>query len=1509
LLIKTFDMPKKITLILFILILNIGQFSKAQTLNTLTPRDEEFLAGLRTKLESLDRQQRSQAQFYLDTFAAIWTSGTLLENQKEWVHTTMDQFSTMRLRPWPDYALYLEGVVKILRTHEPDVNFDVWHQSFQGLLNTQNQRRLISYWEKSIRLFEKNIIYSSSAVEWKLTDPRYKLSFYDQLLSVEFGSGNIICYSQKDSLVIYNTQGRVYLMDDKLQGRGGKLTWERVLLDPERVYAQLGNYNIDLTFARIQADSVMFYNLDFFPTALAGKVDDRILAEVKPENSNFPRFESYMAIHEINNIFPGINFRGGFTMAGQRVLGSGTADGDATLKFYRADSLFVAARSRLFSIRNDRIVADRAAVSIYLSGDSIFHPSIATRYLHETRELSLQRDEKGTSRAPFFNSFHKLDMYCEAINWNIDEYDMELRMIRGMSSEGTAIFESQDYFSDLRYMRMQALSGLHPLIRLRNFSTEYNSHTFPINEYAQYISSDISNVKGQLISFSHNGFLSYNEDNETVTLHDKLFHYIGAYVGRNDFDVIRINSVAPVNARINMNNFDLHLMGVERIPLSNEKNVVIHPNNKEVIMKKNRDIFFDGRIESGLFDFFGKEFFFDYDQFKINLVNTDSMSFRVRSFEPDSRGNYAEIRVRTVLEGINGELLVDHPRNKSGRLPYPRYPIFSSDNESYVYYDREFVQSGVYQRENVYFKLIPFSIDSLDNATTDNIAFDGVFISTGIFPDFYDYLTVQKDYSLGFNTKTPPDGYTVYGGKALYKGPIDMSYEGLRTDGELQYLNATIHANQMLMFPDSARALVNSFALTAQSAPIEYPEVKARDVNMIYKPFEDHMNLSKTIHAIDMYAGIAHMHGSIRLSPEGLKGSGSLNFSGAELASAGFDFKRMDFEAENSALKLLTRDGKQSALEATKYNVFVDFAAYSSNLKAIDKSSQVAFNINRFDGFGYDFDWDMQTGKLKMENTLHAEISSKGLIQPEQWIAMDFSGYELVSNLTARESLGFYAGLIDYNIDDNVIHAREVKLIKVADAAIFPDNEEVFILQQAEIKKLENTYIVANTSTMHHRFYNADATIASRRQFAGSGMYDFVDKTGRAQPISFETIRADRNTHTTVAQAKVEKADDFTLSPRFGFIGELNLTAENPNFYYNGAAQIIADCGLLQSNWVKFESELKVDSIFIPIGDDLRNEANGSVRAALMLAGDSIHIYPAILSRQKHYSDMEIISAEGFLTYDNFSNEYIITTGERFQDNSLEHNIIRINPNTCMLNGEGDINIVSGLGQFKVNTFGSVSHNLAEEITTLDLVMGLNFFFLNPALGLVENSIKSREELETVNLNRRKYSAYLQKKTGGETATRLIDEYILTGSFRRFPPELENTFFLADIKLKWDQDNTTFHSTGPIGIGSMERFPMNRYLSGFLEIKKQRGGDIFNMIFIPSGMADEGIGVDWYFFHYSKGIMQTIASDTQFNTLVREVNPRRRRMDVERGEEPYTFVLSSDRRPFDFVRSMRDMLP
>ena len=114
-------------------------------------------------------------------------------------------------------------------------------------------------------------------------------------------------------------------------------------------------------------------------------------------------------------------------------------------------------------------------------------------------------------------------------------------------------------------------------------------------------------------------------------------------------------------------------------------------------------------------------------------------------------------------------MLIDAPKNHSGFGKASTFPQFQSFKESYTYYDKKTIFKGVYDRDKFYYKLDPFTMDSLDNFRNEGLIFEGEFSSAGIFPTFREQLSLQPDYSLGFVRKTPPGGFQVYGGKAKFE--------------------------------------------------------------------------------------------------------------------------------------------------------------------------------------------------------------------------------------------------------------------------------------------------------------------------------------------------------------------------------------------------------------------------------------------------------------------------------------------------------------------------------------------------------------------------------------------------------------------------------------------------------------------------------------------------------------------------------------------------------------------
>src|ERR1051325_8410027 len=217
-----------------------------------------------------------------------------------------------------------------------------------------------------------------------------------------------------------------------------------------------------------------------------------------------------------------------------------------------------------------------------------------------------------------------------------------------------------------------------------------------------------------LVQLSNAGFIIYDVQDDQVVIQKRLYDYGLARQGKQDYDVITISSNVQGgsnNAIMNLLNYDLHIFGVQSIFLSDSQNVYIYPEKGEIVLKKNRNFDFGGNVHAGLFDFYGKKFVFDYSRFKIALNNVDSLRMSVKETNPD--GSPRIVKVKTVIEDINGELQVDDMGNRSGikSSQYPYYPKFTSNKESFVYYNKRSVQHGVYKKDNFYFKLDPFSID------------------------------------------------------------------------------------------------------------------------------------------------------------------------------------------------------------------------------------------------------------------------------------------------------------------------------------------------------------------------------------------------------------------------------------------------------------------------------------------------------------------------------------------------------------------------------------------------------------------------------------------------------------------------------------------------------------------------------------------------------------------------------------------------------------------------------
>ncbi|MFL5762975.1 MAG: hypothetical protein ACJ77K_03475 [Bacteroidia bacterium] len=1450
----------------------------------------QFLVDMKTMFDATNMDKKEIKDF-MEAFTLAWNNAKCNANLKKSVVESCNLMIKKKLRILPEYKSYLSSVMNFINSDQSESNFLTWEECINKILNGKGIRNFSDYLEMSDNLFATNSFYNSAVIRFSSNNNKYIFE-YDSVPKVIFPSMNLrIANNQNDTGIVYNTKGVYYPNKGVFYGEGGKVNWKRAGFEDNVVWAELRKYQITLKTSGFTADTVTFYNKNYFDKPLIGQLTEKIVSE-KEGNISYPRFESYSKRMFLPNISKGVDYDGGFSQRGPKVLGSGSKEEDARLIFHREGKVFLIIGSKLIAITKDKLSAESANIKFYFDKDSITHPSVNMKFTTADRKLTLVRTSNGVSKSPYLNTFHKVDMYFEQLEWKIDDPKIDLGMLPGNSSED-ALFESSSYFRTDRYDRVQGIDPVNPLIQMRDYVKKNDSiRDFYGDEYARYLKFSPNDVRPNLVRLSTMGFISYDPEADRVHVNDKLFTYIAARAAHIDYDVIQFPSAVhgDNNASVNLLNYDMTIMGVRQIYMSDSQNVVIYPAEQKIILKKNRDFTFAGIVHAGRFDFFGKEFSFDYTKFKVDLKNVDSLRIMVKSREPDAYGEYPLVKVKTVIENINGDLEIDNPANKSGRKPFPAYPVFHSFKESFAYYNKKSIQNGRYPKEKFYFKLDPFTIDSLDNFTNEGLTFKGTMESAGIFPTFRETLTLQPDYSLGFVTQSPPAGYPMYGGKGTYNAAIKLSNQGLHGDGTLKYVTSVTKSNDFLFFPDSTRCIAQAYDVIEQKNKPEFPQLHGEDDKMLWQPTKDVMNVwNPKDKKFQSYNGQSQFSGRLSMTPKQLYGSGTADFSTAKLDAKLVKFLSNAFDSDTSNFSLKDLDVNDLAFKTTNVNSHIDFTKQVGEFKSNGKGTVVEFPANKYICYMDNFKWYMQESQIELG-------TSKNAVPKNPNEDLDLVGPEFISVHPSQDSLRFQSPAAKFDLKNKVITAKEVKYINVADARIYPDKGDVIIDKDAVMRTFTNAKIVANSITKYHNLYNCTVNVFARKNYAGSGFYDYVDELKTKQTFYFSNVSVD-TTFQTFAETNIPDSSKFRLSPNFEYKGKVKLKATNNFLVFDGTARISHECTAVPRTWFKFESEIDPNNIYIPISKDPVDIAGKPIAASMMVTTDSTHFYSAFLSPKESSNDPYVLPADGYLFFDKGSREYRISNKEKLVERSLPGNYLSLNTAQCKVYGEGKINLGGDFGQVHIESFGSAVHLLIPDSTIFDMLMSVDFFVDDGVLDKMSDAIVSNTDLKPTDFSRPVFEKGMREMLGKEQADKLISQLNLYGSYKKFPDELKKTIFFTDVKMKWNKDTRSYTSYGKLGIGNINKTQVNKYVDGRIEIIKKRGGDILNLYL-------ELDANNWYYFNYTRGVMLMISSNDAFNNVIKELKPEKRQKDGDKDKkEPnYQYNLTTPAKKTQFLR-------
>ncbi len=1483
---------RKTCILILSLLFLLNNFSRAQRNTVFTSEANTYIEELSAFMTNLPEQYED----ILDEFIDAWQKDSLFdETERQNIIRISQLMVDRKARPYPHFYKLLSCMLAFEKYNRIPQNYTNWVAGFSDLLDKRKTKTLEfdNLLEVTDILLRKNYIYQSSSTTWRASNNNYRIEAGKEM-TIVFDKTDLICYSKRDSIQLFQTQGILYPVENLWKGETGLVTWERGGYSRDSVFAHLKEYQIDLTKSEYTAENVTFTNKLYFNEPLIGVLEDKVKYNTSTEDATYPKFDSYTKQFVIHNLYENIDYEGGLSMQGAKLVGTGTQENNAHLKIYRNDTLVLTASSVYFGFRADRVSSQRTAITIKLRQDSIYHPNLFFTYRVKNRELTLLKTDNYASQGPYFNSYHKLDMNFDQLTWNMDENVMRFTAPRG-AAIGNAYFESVNYFNYNKFMNMMMLDQQHPLYVLKKFASIYGSDEFPVEAYADYLKMPLHEVQHQLMRMAFGGFVFYDMNTETVTLKPRLYDYLAASINKIDYDVISFEShvQAPQeNAVYNIRNNDLTINGIPEIHLSDSQNVWIYPKHSRIVLKSNRNFQFDGIVEAGLLTFFGNNFFFSYDSFKINLQNVDSLHIDFLTGRLDNYGLPIIETVQNQLQYITGEVLIDKPDNKSGRESYPEYPIFKSLENSYVFYDRKDIQGGVYEANDFFFEVYPFEMDSLDNFNCRDLNFKGDFVSAGIFPSFEKELSLQPDNSLGFRHMTPTEGFPVYNGKGTYYNEMWLSNKGLRGDGKLEYLTSTTWSKDFIFYPDSMNTQSARYEIAQQTTGTQYPKVNSVNNYIHWLPYADLMYVEKTDSDFKMFNDSTFLSGSLTLKPSGLSGKGRMDLSNADLQSNEFTYQAYDISSDTADFFLKSLHTEGFTVLTENVSTRINYQEQKGWIKSNEGYSMVSFPDNKYVSYLDYFIWDMQKKELAMGSpTATAEVDyTDEDSEPE--------GPRYISLKHDQDSLNFVAPLANYNYEKNEINAKGVKFIEVADARIYPDKGEVTVERDAKMRTLEKAWIKADTLTKYHRIHSATVNITGKNYYSGFGNYDYVDENNEVQLIHLNEIEVDTGRHT-VASGDIYESANFRLSPVYLFQGKAFLRAPDSLLTFKGGVKIEHNCDQLPPSWLSFKAVIDPNNIYIPLPEQPVDINLIKIYAGMYMYYDSVHIYPAFLTVHKSYSDRTIISSDGFLYYDRAARLFKIGSKAKINDFSLSEDYLSLHREDCRLYSEGNLDLGEDLGQVKLNAYGSVKHELTTNETTFDIVLSVDFFMDEPMAQLMANEIDSAQGLEPVDLNRPVWKKTMNKLIGAVEAQKLNDEITLFGTIKELPPALNHRFIFSDLKLKWNDATNSYQSVGKIGIASIDNVQINKMINGYMELQIKRSGDIFDFYIEVDRHA-------YYYFGYTRGVMQTLSSNRTYVETIMNMKPRDRKMKVPRNETSYIYMISTDRKMASFYQKYRN---
>ena len=1488
-------MIKRLSLLFLFSLLGLTGYS--QTLTSFSEGQSDFLKEL-DDLMNYNKQPKLKETH--DRFKSMVKDGQFSAEELSSVRNVADLMLKAKLIANPHFDGYLKGIMSVKNLEAGQIDLLTWNDFLTKIFNSgiklksDNYKNIINF---GAEFFNEKILYrKTSSFYWSAyTDIPLNLGVEENLIYVELKDVDLVCVRSKDSLIINNTSGRYNILSKKFAAQGGFVNWSRFDTE-EEISAQLSDFEVEMTKGLYKCSKVeLSYPRYFGSQKITGRFEDKIGSKQKGNKGSYPKFESVDQKVSIDDFGEGIEYSGGFKLAGLTIYGPSVLDEKAELKIFNEEGdLKLVSTSEQFRILTDeKITSDNVTCNIYMDGDSIYHPNIIMRYEIPEKKLELKRGKNGNQKTPFYSSIHKINIQADNMNYYLsgDSLIVGEKTMQFNSSTSKVLLESENYFSEFEFISFRGGADYNIINVIYRTSQEeglrkISAFTVAENINPKFTAETIETVLYQLVE---SGFINYYPDTKQIEVKEKIYLYAEAVKGGSDFDRIKLESVTEKfdNGVMDLNTGEFTVFGIKNVDFSPDRFVGLKPFNKQISIQKDRDMDFAGRLFAGYTILLGEDFHFNYDPF--NIESDSAKYFDIYLPIVDAKEEKGKLKpaypLNSRIENVTGTLLIDAPLNKSGKDDIAMFPSFQSQKSSFVFYDDPSIRDGVYNRDSFYVELSPFSLNSLKSLDRDVVRFKGDVVSSDIFPIFKEEVTIQPDTSLGFVSVTPREGYDIYQGAGNYRGEISLSNNGFLGEGTLTYLRASINSEDIVFMPRQLTASAENFLLEEGIVEgVEVPRAEGQNVTIDWRPYRDSMYVrSSEDEPFDVFAANEHeLDGTLILTPDGLRADGKFYWDEATMVSDLFSFKRNSILSDTAMVTINSIDSEDAALKTDNMRFEVDFDKNYGEFFSNKDENYTRLMRNKFSTNLDQFDWDIDGRKI--------------IFKPEE----DEQG-RFLSIEEKQDSLNFLGDQATLNLENSLLNIEGVPFVKSADAFIYPTDSIINIWPGAKIDTLFGAKIVADTLSKFHVINNAVVKIKGKNSYNASGFYQY-NVGPHEQEIEFQDIvglrglgKGSYNKRGVVTRATgiVDKEKQFYIDDKIEYQGEINLQSNQKELFFKGHARL--DANLNAKHWfsVNFEGDRSNLSIKF---DKPQNFDGEVIRNGLFLSRENAQIYPRIMAPLYYRKDRMLIEATGLLNYDEDKDYFYFGDSIKVMNPGVNKgNLIVFENKTGKVKAEGKFNFCEDLDFMNVDAAGNMETNIELVTDTLEntpiATQTITGEFM---LGV---DILIPEELERVMIN--DFVNYALDAQGVVYATDVrfyqktvselfpdnkdINQAISDIALNTFLiPEKYNkySFLFNKLNMKWDPDYQSFITLDDkVGISSIKGKPFNKKVTCYMETKmpmQEKDDRLYLYLRSPSG--------SYYFFGYRKGILNVFSNNSDFAEVFLGYKGKDLQIEVEKDK-------------------------